>query len=195
MDSGTVSGGEKTMKTPVSIDFLKEQFKVANDLILGRCIIIPAERFDSAWQNLENNGYEIHRLLERQELLGVHNEVGIGYKSLMNKKGWIRHPQVKRFIGKEHQLWDLHRITVNEMTRRGYNHNTPIEEPKGNGKFPFDFNLVLKDVIYYEFKRIKRRTEKENKPQGKKVRYFIIDNGRVIMKKEALLSEVKYTRT
>lgn len=133
-------------------------------------------------------------LLERQELLGVHNEVGIGYKSLVNRTGWIKHPQVKRFIGKEHQLWDLHRIVVNEMKRRGYNHNTPIEEAEGNGRFPFDFELVLNDVIYYEFKRIKRKVEKENKPRGKKIKYFIIDNNKVIMKKEALLSEVRYTR-
>lgn len=134
-------------------------------------------------------------ILERQELLGTHNESGIGLSSLSKGSGWIRHPQVKRFIGKEHQLWDYHEKTVREMIRRGYNHNSPIEEPIGKEDYSFPFDKVVFDLVYLEFKRVKRKFENEVRVRGKKVKYSIVEEGKVIYRgKTALLSEVGYIK-
>lgn len=85
-------------------------------------------------------------ILDRQHLLGEHNELGIihnayvreyvltnkfpsFYKFLFNngiRIAWINHPQAKHFRGHIGQLVDRHNQQVAEMKYRGYNHNSPL---------------------------------------------------------------------
>jgi hypothetical protein len=86
-------------------------------------------------------------ILQRQRFLGLHNEDGIAYNSLMRqicwshyptffkylqenygfKIGYINHPEVQRFRNRVAQLVDLHdNLIVPDFQRRGYNHQSPL---------------------------------------------------------------------
>ena len=108
--------------------------------------------------------------LKRQRFLGLHNECGVAYNALMRRLCWLKypnffkylqetigfkityinHPQVKRFIGHEGQLVDLHdNIIVEDFKRRGYKHNSSLI--KGNclsipkEKFNYSMEEYIKD--------------------------------------------------
>lgn len=65
-----------------------------------------------------------HLLAEHRELHGLwnilikHNGVG----------GYSRHPETLRWAGKEKALYLRHEGLVEEFTRRGYEHHTPLDE-------------------------------------------------------------------
>lgn len=67
-------------------------------------------------------------LLCRNHLLGEHNELHAIWSILTNKKkGYRKHPEVLRWIGKENALVSRHEEQVEEMTKRGYKHNSNLK--------------------------------------------------------------------
>jgi len=85
-------------------------------------------------------------LLDRQHLLGEHNELLVILNSIIRDRqlktkfvnfmkflesykihvGWINHPQTCRFKNCVGQLIDRHNQQAREMQKRGYKHNTPL---------------------------------------------------------------------
>ena len=65
-----------------------------------------------------------HLLAEHRELHGLWNILtkhgGVG--------GYSRHPETLRWVGKEKALFLRHGALVEEFTRRGYEHHTPLDE-------------------------------------------------------------------
>jgi hypothetical protein len=44
-----------------------------------------------------------------------------------DKQGYSRHPETKRWVGKLAALFVRHELLVAEMTKRGYNHASPLD--------------------------------------------------------------------
>ena len=71
----------------------------------------------------------------RNHLLGEHRELHALWSIILNnKKGYSRHPETLRWIGKLKALYLRHEEQVKEMKKRGYNHNTPLDEKLATGK-------------------------------------------------------------
>jgi len=77
----------------------------------------------------------------RQHLLGEHREIHAIWTVLRraNRRtltagtaGYMNHPEVRRWRGKERALAQRHSVIVREMEARGYEHRTPLS------KLPFD---------------------------------------------------------
>jgi hypothetical protein len=67
----------------------------------------------------------------RKHLLGEHRELHAIWSILTNnKKGYRNHPETKRWEGKLYGLYLRHQEQVNEMKRRGYNHNSMLYHNK-----------------------------------------------------------------
>lgn len=49
------------------------------------------------------------------------------------KKGYINHPETKRWLGKLAALYERHEEEVLEMKRRGYNHLSPLDKSLATG--------------------------------------------------------------
>ncbi len=65
----------------------------------------------------------------RKHLLGEHRELHALYSIIKNeKKGYANHPETKRWVGKLGALYKRHAFLVKEMERRGYKHNSPLED-------------------------------------------------------------------
>lgn len=69
--------------------------------------------------------------LDRQHLLGEHHELHVIWNTIMRKRagikcGFMNHPEVIRFEKNIMQLVWCHNEQVDEMTRRGYKHNSPL---------------------------------------------------------------------
>ena len=61
-------------------------------------------------------------------LLGEHRELHAIWSILVNnKKGYSRHPETLRWKGKLKSLYLRHSKLVEEMNKRGYNHNSPLD--------------------------------------------------------------------
>jgi hypothetical protein len=70
----------------------------------------------------------------RSHLLGEHRELHAVWNILvLNKRGYARHPEVLRWQGKLRALYHRHEAVVAEMTARGYNHRTPLDEALATG--------------------------------------------------------------
>lgn len=71
-----------------------------------------------------------HLLAEHRELHGLWNILtkhgGVG--------GYSRHPETIRWIGKQKALYARHEALVEEFTRRGYNHHTPLDAELATGE-------------------------------------------------------------
>ncbi len=63
-----------------------------------------------------------HLLGEHRELHAVWNIITLG------KKGYATHPETRRWIGKLHALFARHEEQVREITRRGWRHESPLDE-------------------------------------------------------------------
>ena len=64
----------------------------------------------------------------RQHLLGEHRELHAIWTVLQRgTKGYSRHPETRRWEGKLAALYLRHDALVAEMTRRGYNHASPLD--------------------------------------------------------------------
>lgn len=75
------------------------------------------------------------KILCRNHLLGEHRELHALWTILTkNKKGYINHPETKRWIGKLAALYKRHELLVSEMKKREYNHKTPLNKKLAVGK-------------------------------------------------------------
>lgn len=72
----------------------------------------------------------------RQHLLGEHRELH-GLWNILTKHGgsggYSHHPETKRWVGKEAALYNRHESLVEEMGKRGYNHNSPLDKKLAKG--------------------------------------------------------------
>ena len=70
--------------------------------------------------------------MNRQHLLGEHVELHVLVNTIVNKRkgrtniGWINHPETRRYENHLGMLYDRHEQQVEEMTKRGYKHNSPL---------------------------------------------------------------------
>ena len=67
-------------------------------------------------------------------LLGEHSELhGVWSIITQDKRGYADHPEVLRWKGKLKALYLKHREIVEEMERRGFNHNSPLDPALATG--------------------------------------------------------------
>ena len=75
-------------------------------------------------------------LLCRQHLLGEHRELH-GLWNILTKHGgqggYSNHPETLRWKGKLAALYDRHEALVEEMTKRGYRHKSPLDPKQASG--------------------------------------------------------------
>lgn len=72
----------------------------------------------------------------RKHLLGEHRELhGLWniYTKHKGRGGYAHHPETKRWQGKLAALYVRHEALVREMTRRGYQHHSPLDRRKATG--------------------------------------------------------------
>ena len=70
----------------------------------------------------------------RAHLLGEHRELHALWNILsQDKRGYRNHPETLRWEGKLAALFARHEELVAEMTRRGYNHATPLDPSLATG--------------------------------------------------------------
>jgi hypothetical protein len=73
-------------------------------------------------------------ILCRNHLLGEHSELHALWSILTNnKKGYAHHPETLRWQGKLKALYHRHDLLVQEMTRRGYKHQSPLDHTQATG--------------------------------------------------------------
>lgn len=71
----------------------------------------------------------------RPHLLGEHRELHAVWAVLtQGRKGYSRHPETLRWKGKLRALYRRHEDLVVEMTRRGYDHRSPLEKALATGR-------------------------------------------------------------
>lgn len=71
----------------------------------------------------------------RNHLLGEHRELHAMWTVItQNKKGYSKHPETIRWVGKLRSLYIRHEEQVKEMKRRGYNHKSPLDKKFATGK-------------------------------------------------------------
>jgi len=71
----------------------------------------------------------------RIHLLGEHRELHAIWTILTTgKTGYRNHPETKRWVGKLHALYVRHEQLVQDMLRRGYQHNSPLDKLLADGK-------------------------------------------------------------
>lgn len=76
------------------------------------------------------------KLLCRKHLLGEHRELHGLWNIITKHKakgGYSRHPETLRWVGKARALYNRHEALIREFTRRGYNHNTPLDKRLARG--------------------------------------------------------------
>jgi len=62
-----------------------------------------------------------------KHLIAQHHEIHCVYNIItQNKKGFAHHPEVMRWRNHITQLRSRHELTVSEMLRRGFKHNSPM---------------------------------------------------------------------
>ena len=70
----------------------------------------------------------------KNHLLGEHRELHAMWSVItQNKKGYSKHPETIRWIGKLKALYLRHNEQVNEMKNRGYNHQSPLDVKNATG--------------------------------------------------------------
>lgn len=81
--------------------------------------------------------WDIHvKHLCRKHLLGEHRELHGLWNILTKHKGkggYSNHPETKRWVGRLSALYARHEELVEEMTRRGYNHQSPLDQKLAKG--------------------------------------------------------------
>lgn len=71
----------------------------------------------------------------RKHLLGEHRELHAIWTILnTGSKGYINHPETKRWVGKLSALYLRHEQEVIEMKQRGYNHHSPLDKKLAVGE-------------------------------------------------------------
>lgn len=70
-----------------------------------------------------------------RHLLGEHRELHALWSILtQNRKGYRHHPETLRWEGKLAALYARHERLVEEMTRRGYQHRSPLTKELATGE-------------------------------------------------------------
>lgn len=70
----------------------------------------------------------------RSHLLGEHRELhGLWNIITLDKRGYGRHPETLRWVGKRAALFARHEALVTEMARRGYAHRSPLDRALADG--------------------------------------------------------------
>lgn len=73
-------------------------------------------------------------MLCRQHLLGEHRELhGLWNVLTQGKKGYSKHPETLRWVGRTQALWNRHQALVEEMEKRGYRHASPLDAALASG--------------------------------------------------------------
>jgi hypothetical protein len=73
--------------------------------------------------------------LSRKHLLGEHNELHAMWTILtQGRRGYSRHPETLRWTGKLAALDKRHDALTEEMLRRGYRHNSPLDKSLATGE-------------------------------------------------------------
>jgi len=91
----------------------------------------------------------------RNHLLGEHRELHAMWSVItQNKKGYSKHPETIRWVGKLKALYLRHNQQVNEMKSRGYNHQSPLDAKNAIGKSKQD---VYIDTISKQIKILKQK--------------------------------------
>jgi hypothetical protein len=68
-------------------------------------------------------------------LLGEHRELHALWTVLSaNKRGYVHHPETRRWRGKLAALYARHELLVDEMQRRGYRHGSPLDPALATGE-------------------------------------------------------------
>jgi hypothetical protein len=71
----------------------------------------------------------------RSHLLGEHRELHAVWSILTKgKKGYAHHPETQRWKGRLRALYLRHRDLVQELDRRGYKHQSPLDVRLASGK-------------------------------------------------------------
>lgn len=71
----------------------------------------------------------------RNHLLGEHRELHAIWSILTTgKKGYAHHPETQRWKGRLQALFLRHRDLVQEMNRRGYKHQSPLDIQLASGE-------------------------------------------------------------
>lgn len=71
----------------------------------------------------------------RRHLLAQHNEIHAIWAILTgDRKGYSRHPETLRWRGRTRALYERHRETAEEMTQRGYRHESELDESLASGE-------------------------------------------------------------
>jgi hypothetical protein len=91
----------------------------------------------------------------RQHLLGEHRELHAMWVVItQNKKGYSKHPETLRWIGKLKAMYLRHEEQVKEMRQRGYNHQSPLDAKNAIGKSKQD---VFVDIPSMQIKILKQK--------------------------------------
>ena len=82
--------------------------------------------------------WDIHpKHLCRKHLLAEHRELH-GLWNILTKHGckggYSRHPETRRWVDKQKALYKRHKALVVEIKKRGYNHNSPLDQKLATGK-------------------------------------------------------------
>ena len=73
-------------------------------------------------------------LLCRNHLLGEHRELHAVWNVLtLGRKGYARHPETLRWVGRVRALYLRHEKLVREMICRGYRHRTHLDGRRATG--------------------------------------------------------------
>jgi hypothetical protein len=88
-------------------------------------------------------------------LLGEHRELHAIWSVIINnKKGYSSHPETLRWKGKLKALYLTHDKIVNEMKKREFNHNSPLNKDYATGE---DVQNDLVDSIKDQIKLLKSK--------------------------------------
>jgi hypothetical protein len=91
----------------------------------------------------------------RLHLLGEHRELHAIWSIITkNKKGYSLHPETIRWKGKLKALYFRHEELVKEMMKRGYHHNSPLDQKLADGKSKQD---VLVDSVSVQIKNLRHK--------------------------------------
>lgn len=91
----------------------------------------------------------------RNHLLGEHRELHALWSIIVNnKKGYSKHPETLRWKEKLKALYLRHEAQVLEMQKRGYKHNSPLDEKLATGKRVQD---VLVDSVERQIDLLKNK--------------------------------------
>jgi len=78
--------------------------------------------------------------LNRQSLLGEHRELhGIVSIIVHEKRGYSRHPETLRWVGRGWALAQRHRLLAAEMSLRGFTEKSPVVTRGAKGEWPAAF--------------------------------------------------------